>query len=322
MSKKNQKRQLVLSLIGLFSIFTISSFFYLSDERINDEYGQNVRLLETNSSFVKANTFSDNDFNIPDLDINNNYLSEIKDLHDSLERDIAEKDVIPDVSEISIKEIVKIERKARLAIVIDDVAFKYQIKRLKKLNLPITLSFFPSDINHPHTSKYARNEFIPMVHFPLEAQNFKNEEIRTLHVGDSLELIESRVSQIVRQFPNIRYTNNHTGSKFTADYNSMKKLLITFKKYNIQFIDSVTTSKSSVKKISAEIGVRYIRRDIFLDNILEVSYITKQLKKAIAKAKKDGYAVAIGHPHKATIEALSKIKPLLNGVNLVYINEI
>ena len=102
----------------------------------------------------------------------------------------------------------------------------------------------------------------------------------------------------------------------------MKRLLTVLKKHNIQFIDSVTTSKSSVKRVSKELGLRYIRRDIFIDNVLDVSYILKQLKKAIAKAQKNGTAIAIGHPHKATIKALSRIKPLLNGVELVFVNDI
>ena len=93
-------------------------------------------------------------------------------------------------------------------------------------------------------------------------------------------------------------------------------------KYNIQFIDSLTTSKSVVKRVSRELGLRYIRRDIFLDNKLDVKYITRQIRKAIAIAKKRGYAIAIGHPHKATIKALSQIRPLLGDVKLVHIDEI
>ena len=330
MLKKNQNnQQLFLSLVGIFIVFVISSLFYLIDETISNDQDaiSDMKILEENTNFRKK----ESNYNNLDLDINNNYLSEIKDLHDSLKDDepfqITET-ITPKVKivpkEVSEKRTDIIERKKiyKLAIIIDDVAFQYQVKRLRKLNLPITFSFFPADINHPQTSNYAKRELVPMVHFPLEAINFKNEEIQTLHVGDSYEKIENRVKQILIQFPNLKFTNNHTGSKFTSDYSSMKKLLTVLKKNNIQFVDSVTTSKSQVRKISKELGTRYIRRNIFIDNKLNVPYIVGQLKKAIAKARKNGFAIAIGHPHKATLKALSKIKPLLGDVRLVFINDI
>ena len=39
-------------------------------------------------------------------------------------------------------------------------------------------------------------------------------------------------------------------------------------------------------------------------------------------AKKKGYAVAIGHPHKVTMSALRSADNILEDVELVYIDEI
>jgi polysaccharide deacetylase 2 family uncharacterized protein YibQ len=39
-------------------------------------------------------------------------------------------------------------------------------------------------------------------------------------------------------------------------------------------------------------------------------------------AKKRGYAIAIGHPHKMTMQALSSAAAIFNDVELVYIDEI
>ena len=327
--KKQTQKQIILSLVGIFLLFLVSSLFYIIDTTVGNDRDimSDIKMLD--KSDINSVKESDN-YVLIDLDIDNNYLSEIKDLHDSLKREEKVSSEILPAENNSVKQVVEVsriekrvlEKNGKLAIIIDDVAFKYQVQRLRNLNLPITLSFFPSDINHPQTSKYAKSEIVPMVHFPLEAINFKHAEIDTLRIGDSFEKIEQRVDQILRQFPNLKYTNNHTGSSFTSDYVSMRRLLVILKERNIQFIDSVTTSKSVVKRISKELGIRYMRRDIFIDNILDVSAILRQLKKAIAKAKKNGSAIAIGHPHKATIKALSKIKPLLDGVTLVFINDI
>ena len=39
-------------------------------------------------------------------------------------------------------------------------------------------------------------------------------------------------------------------------------------------------------------------------------------------AKKKGYAIAIGHPHKVTMEALQQAKSILSDVEIVYIDDV
>lgn len=64
------------------------------------------------------------------------------------------------------------------------------------------------------------------------------------------------------------------------------------------------------------------QRDVFLDNSLDKNLIRTQLKEAVMKAKKHGYAIAIGHPHKNTLEVLRDSKELLEGVDLVYLKDL
>jgi len=88
------------------------------------------------------------------------------------------------------------------------------------------------------------------------------------------------------------------------------------------FLDSRTTSKTVGKKYAKKHKVPYLARNIFLDNKLEYNYILKQLKKSIAIAKRSGYAVAIGHPHRITLKVLREAKPLFKDLNLVYVDKI
>jgi polysaccharide deacetylase 2 family uncharacterized protein YibQ len=53
-----------------------------------------------------------------------------------------------------------------------------------------------------------------------------------------------------------------------------------------------------------------------------VPYIHRQLQKAVNMAKKRGYAIAIGHPHKVTMKALTSAADIFNDVELVYIDEL
>lgn len=220
------------------------------------------------------------------------------------------------------KKPVGINSKPKLAIIIDDVTTLYQVKQIKALGFTTTMSFMPPTKRHENSATIAQKIPFFMIHFPLEARYFKNEENNTLHINDSYEKIEKRVAQIRQWYPNAIYTNNHTGSKFTSNEEAMDKLFKALKKYNFIFVDSRTTSKSVAKKMAQKYEMPYIARNVFLDNEQNIEYIQNQLKKAIRIAKKNGNAIAICHPHPATIKALKQSKHLLEGLDLVYLNQL
>lgn len=151
---------------------------------------------------------------------------------------------------------------------------------------------------------------------------FKGEEANTLHTNDSYEKIEARVKQLREWYPNAIYTNNHTGSVFTAHDDGMDKLFQALKKYNFIFVDSRTASKSVAKKYAQKYGMPHIERTTFLDNNVNYASIEKQLKEAVKTAKRTGKALAIGHPHNATLKVLENSKNLLKDVEIVYVNEL
>ena len=212
-------------------------------------------------------------------------------------------------------------KKPKLIIIIDDVAFNYQVRLLKNLGLKLNLSFFPLSSRHRNTAKFARKCRHYMIHLPLEANHYFNEEEVTLKVDSSTKEMERFIAKIRKDFPRAKFINNHTGSKFTANYAAMKRLVRVLRKYGFIFVDSRTTPHSQVARVMREFGYPYIARNIFLDNEANVSYIQNQLKKAIRIAKRKGIAIAIGHPRKATIKALAKSKAILKEVQLIYIDE-
>lgn len=255
-------------------------------------------------------------------------LSEIKDYKNSLRKYKKKEEIKANKKRSETKiENEKIDQhisfnKPKLAIVIDDVAFGYQVKALKSLHLKINPSFFPPSKRHPNTPKYAKEFKFYMVHLPLEAKNFPYPEDNTLLLSSTKEDIEKRIKNVVKWFPDVRYINNHTGSAFTANKKAMERLIEVLNEYHIQFVDSRTTADTKVKEVEREFGGKYIARDIFLDNKQNVDYIRGQLKKAVKIAKIKGYAIAIGHPHPATIKALRESKDILKNVELVYVKQL
>ncbi len=211
----------------------------------------------------------------------------------------------------------------RLVIIIDDVHTQQQLHDIAHIGYPVTPSIFPPYTLSPHTPRLARNVVHYMIHLPMESGSAKfNTQSKTLMSGFSREQMERRVKELRRLFPRAHFINNHTGSVFTANEAAMNRLYEAMRKEDFIFIDSRTSAKSKVGKIAHAHGDAYVARDIFLDNVQSVPAIHKQLKKAVSLAKKHGYAIAIGHPHKVTIAALKSAAPLLKDVDVVYVDKI
>jgi len=213
-------------------------------------------------------------------------------------------------------------KKPLLTIIIDDISFKEHIRRARSTHLNLTLSFLPPNAIHPHSAELAKTVPYYMVHLPMEAMHFNKEEKMTLHSGDSAASIFEKIALIKALFPKVHYINNHTGSKFTADMSSMLRLFRALDYNGIRFVDSRTTAKTVVPKIMQQRHKPYVARQIFLDHTPTVVAIKEQIKKAVKRAKRDGYAIAIGHPKKETIEALKQSKGVLKEVRLVRIDEL
>ena len=215
------------------------------------------------------------------------------------------------------------DTKAKLVILIDDVSTKAQKDKILNIGYTVNMAFLPPTKTHKDSASIAQNLPFYMIHFPMQASSaFKGEEINTLKITDSYETIEKRVKQLRDWYPNAIYTNNHTGSVFTENEEAVDKLFRALKKYNFIFVDSRTSAKSVIKKYAKKYDMPYIVRNTFIDNDRDYKSIQTQLIKAIEIAKKQGYAIAIGHPHDITLKVLKESKHLLKDVEPIYMNKL
>jgi polysaccharide deacetylase 2 family uncharacterized protein YibQ len=211
----------------------------------------------------------------------------------------------------------------KLAIIIDDISHRWQMKRILSFPYHITPSIFPPSELSSTSNKLAKETSHHMVHLPMQSASRKFNSMRgTLFVYDSNLKVKKRIEQIRTFFPETIFLNNHTGSVFTSDYKAMKRLYGYLRENGFIFIDSRTTGRTAVRRVAREYGDPYISRDIFIDNVQSRAYILGQLRKAVSIAKKRGYAIAIGHPHKATFDALRHAENILRGVDVVYMDEL
>ena len=216
-----------------------------------------------------------------------------------------------------------VKGRAKLVLIIDDVATFEHASMVKSIGLKITPSIFPATKTHPDTPNIARTFEFYMIHLPMQAKHFDSPEIGTLTINESFESMHEKIKKIRKDFPRAKYTNNHTGSRFTSDYDAMDKAYRALIEQGFIFVDSKTIAQTAVARAAKKYNQPYISRDIFLDDDPSASAVRRELVAAVNLAKKRGYAIAIGHPKKNTIAVIKASKNnILKDVEVVYLKDI
>ena len=213
--------------------------------------------------------------------------------------------------------------KGRLAIIIDDMGSSMQEARsLSAIGVPLTFSIIPGLGRYREVAAFAGDAGIEtMIHVPMQSKGWPQRklELNGLLVAMGGTEIRGRLEGFVRDLPRAVGANNHMGSEFTEHEQQMSSVLAVLKEKELFFIDSVTSPRSVGQRLARVKGVRSARRNVFLDNEQNSAYILGQLNQAVRLARKTGVAIAVCHPHPATIKTLSGALPSLKkqGITLV-----
>lgn len=215
-----------------------------------------------------------------------------------------------------------------VAIIVDDMGNSMEeANSLLNINLPLTFSIIPGlpKAKAVATAAHGKGREV-MVHIPMEPKEYEKKpfEKNGLLLRQSDEEIVRRLNDYFLTVPYAVGANNHMGSRFTEDRGKMGTVLGVLKGKGMFFIDSKTTPGSVGDKLAREMGVETAARSVFLDNVQDVAAIRKQLDQVADAARKHGSAIAICHPHRATIQALAVTMPELQkkGITFVYASEI
>lgn len=216
---------------------------------------------------------------------------------------------------------------ARLAVILDDMGNDdVAAKTLLALPFPLTLSVLP-DLRFSREvaeDAYRRGDQV-MLHLPMQSEaGSEGAQAQELRIGMSAEQVKATLSSMLQTVPHAMGVNNHEGSLATADHHLMDELMPLLHERNLFFIDSRTSAATVAYDAATRAGVPAASRRVFLDDNLSREAILAQLDVARQDALRDGSAIAIGHPHAATIEALSEELPRLRseGIRLVFASEL
>jgi len=217
-------------------------------------------------------------------------------------------------------------QKPELAIIIDDIGYNLSNGRAAtELPFKVTLAVLPFT---PHGKQLAelghRNGKEIMLHTPMS-----NERNIPLGPGaltnniSSIDLVDT-LNKNLANIPYVKGVNNHMGSQLTQNGEIMSWLMAYLKTKQLYFVDSRTTAKTQALRQAQAQELPSRKRDVFLDDTRKSDYIRRQLILALKTARKQGSAIAIGHPYNETLKVLKEAQTLANShsVNLVLVSDL
>lgn len=215
----------------------------------------------------------------------------------------------------------------KIAIVIDDLGIdQTRTRNAIALPGPLTMAFLPYGYNLRSLTTLAQKQGHELiVHLPMQPQAADanpgpNALLKTLEADE----IRSRIAWNLSQFDGYIGVNNHMGSEFTTWKEGMSVVLQEMKIRGLLYLDSLTSAQSVAASLAAKEGVPVMIRDVFLDNKPDVEQIKIQLIQLEQVARRRGFAIGIGHPYDATVEALKSWLATLTerGITLVPLSKV
>ncbi len=200
-----------------------------------------------------------------------------------------------------------IDGRPMIAVVIDDMGVdRRRSSKIMELDGPLTLSFltYAQDMeSQTLRARLAGHEL--MLHMPMQPQSAALDpgpNVLRSDLGE--EELRARINWGLDRLEGMVGVNNHMGSRFTTDLDSMRVVMDVLKERGLFFLDSRTVGGTKGPEAALTAGVPFLERNVFLDNINDTAAVNTRLAELEKVALTHGFAIGIGHPRDATAEAL------------------
>ncbi|KAF0110815.1 MAG: conserved exported protein of unknown function [Rhodospirillaceae bacterium] len=210
----------------------------------------------------------------------------------------------------------------QVAIVIDDLGIDRQrSSRAIRLPGPLTTAWlsYAHDLVRQTREARARGHEL-MIHVPMEPKNSRLDPgPDVLRTDMDVHTLKAKLDNILGRFPGYVGINNHMGSRFTTDSHAMTVVITELKRHGVLWLDSRTARDTVGPSLARRFGVPFAERQIFLDNENNLFHVRSMLQKLESLARRQGYALGIGHPRDATLTALKEWVPEAKRKGLVLV---
>jgi polysaccharide deacetylase 2 family uncharacterized protein YibQ len=202
-------------------------------------------------------------------------------------------------------------RGVRVALVIDDLGRSVDdLRQLAALGVPITYAVLPFEMETPAVVAELRRlhaEFL--LHLPMEPKNHGNPGPGALLERMTDDELRQKTIAALQAVPGAVGMNNHMGSLLSSEEGPMNTVLGVIGERRLFYLDSRTSGGSVGYKVATELGIPAAERQIFLDDDPGPEAIRAQFQHLLELAHTRGAAIAIGHPHPATLAVLMSEVP-------------
>ncbi|MGF1611233.1 MAG: divergent polysaccharide deacetylase family protein [Kiloniellales bacterium] len=210
-------------------------------------------------------------------------------------------------------QVADVGARPMIALVLDDLGLnRPATRRAVALPGPLTLAFmtYAEHIEGMLAEARAGGHEL-LVHMPMEPRDPNYDPgPNALAAELSPQELARRIAWGLERFEGYVGINNHMGSRFTTSLPGMAQVMQELRKRGLLFLDSKTAGASVGSGLATRMGVPYAERDIFIDNDHEDrAAIERQLDALEALARRRGFAVGIGHPHRVTLDVLERWLP-------------
>lgn len=197
----------------------------------------------------------------------------------------------------------------KIALVIDDLGPGVSgTKRTIALPGPLTLAFLPYASGLKDLTGSARQKGHELlVHLPWEPMDLdhNNPGPDALLTSLSNDELQRRLDEALASFDGYVGINNHMGSAFSTYLPGLQVVMQEAQARGLLFLDSRTIGGSLAEATAISYGVPAAGRDVFLDHEAnDPAFVWRQLATLEILARRNGVAVAIGHPHASTLSVL------------------
>ena len=201
-----------------------------------------------------------------------------------------------------------------IAIIIDDMGHNlHEGERLARMEQPLTLAFLPFRRHTVPLAKLAhKKQKEIMLHAPMA--NTRNYGLGPGGLTPDMDeqSMVTTLRRALQSIPHVQGVNNHMGSLLTQQLQPMDWVMKELFRYPVYFIDSRTIASSVAGDVAAAYRIPTMTRDVFLDHEQTEEFVDRQFKLLIKRARENGSAIGIGHPHKVTVDYLEKHLPKLD----------